>query len=89
MRLVLFDLDRDTRIQFHPLALCRPIWELRCGMTSDDYPFVGKHFNTTCPTTGNSTLPCPGNKPCLGFSHSGLCAHGGQRRFAQACSFRD
>lgn len=34
MRLVLFDLDRDTRIQFHPLALCRPIWELRCGMTS-------------------------------------------------------
>jgi UDP-N-acetylglucosamine diphosphorylase/glucosamine-1-phosphate N-acetyltransferase len=34
MRLILFDRLTDSRINFHPLALSRPIWELRCGMTS-------------------------------------------------------
>jgi UDP-N-acetylglucosamine diphosphorylase/glucosamine-1-phosphate N-acetyltransferase len=34
MRLVLFDLLTPSRIHFEPLALCRPIWDLRCGMTS-------------------------------------------------------
>ena len=34
MRLVLFDLPTPKRINFHPLALSRPIFELRCGMTS-------------------------------------------------------
>jgi len=34
MRLVLFDPLTDSRLHFNPLALCRPIWELRCGMTS-------------------------------------------------------
>ena len=34
MRLVLFDRSTESRFQFDPLALCRPIWELRCGMTS-------------------------------------------------------
>jgi UDP-N-acetylglucosamine diphosphorylase/glucosamine-1-phosphate N-acetyltransferase len=34
MRLVLFDISSPDRSRFHPLALSRPIWELRCGMTS-------------------------------------------------------
>jgi len=34
MRLVLLDLPSKKRINFYPLALCRPIWELRCGITS-------------------------------------------------------
>jgi UDP-N-acetylglucosamine diphosphorylase/glucosamine-1-phosphate N-acetyltransferase len=34
MRLVLFDQDLPSRRNFYPLALSRPIWELRCGITS-------------------------------------------------------
>ena len=34
MRLILFDLESEQRRNFFPLALSRPIWELRCGMTS-------------------------------------------------------
>ena len=36
MRLVLSDRSTASRffLNFYPLALCRPIWELRCGMTS-------------------------------------------------------
>jgi UDP-N-acetylglucosamine diphosphorylase/glucosamine-1-phosphate N-acetyltransferase len=34
MRLVLFDPDIPARRNFYPLALSRPIWELRCGITS-------------------------------------------------------
>ncbi len=34
MRLVLFDRPTESRINFDPVALCRPIWELRCGMSS-------------------------------------------------------
>jgi UDP-N-acetylglucosamine diphosphorylase/glucosamine-1-phosphate N-acetyltransferase len=34
MRLILLDLPSAKRMNFYPLALCRPIWELRCGMTS-------------------------------------------------------
>src|SRR5438876_3359252 len=34
MRLVLFDPDIPDRRNFYPLALSRPIWELRCGITS-------------------------------------------------------
>jgi len=34
MRLILFDRDMDRRANFYPLALSRPIWELRCGMSS-------------------------------------------------------
>jgi len=34
MRLVLFDRAIPRRINFYPLALSRPIWELRCGITS-------------------------------------------------------
>ncbi len=32
MRLILIDRLLPQRSNFHPLALCRPIWELRCGM---------------------------------------------------------
>ena len=34
MRLVLVDHPTPQRRNFYPLALSRPIWELRCGMTS-------------------------------------------------------
>ena len=34
MRLVLFDPDLPSRRNFYPLALSRPIWELRCGISS-------------------------------------------------------
>lgn len=34
MRLILIDRPGDKRVHFYPLALCRPIWELRCGMSS-------------------------------------------------------
>jgi UDP-N-acetylglucosamine diphosphorylase/glucosamine-1-phosphate N-acetyltransferase len=34
MRLVLVDRPTPQRRNFYPLALSRPIWELRCGMTS-------------------------------------------------------
>ena len=34
MRLILFDLGGEGRRRFYPLALSRPIWDLRCGMTS-------------------------------------------------------
>ncbi len=34
MRLILVDKPGDHRQNFHPLTLSRPLWELRCGMTS-------------------------------------------------------
>jgi UDP-N-acetylglucosamine diphosphorylase/glucosamine-1-phosphate N-acetyltransferase len=34
MRLILFDRPTPQRRNFYPLALSRPIWELRCGMTT-------------------------------------------------------
>ena len=34
MRLLLCDCARDDRTGFYPAALSRPLWELRCGMTS-------------------------------------------------------
>jgi len=34
MRLILLDLLTEKRFHFDPVALSRPIWELRCGMTS-------------------------------------------------------
>ncbi len=34
MRLILVDLPHEKRYHFYPIALCRPIWDLRCGITS-------------------------------------------------------
>ncbi len=34
MRLILFDLLDEQRYHFYPLALSRPVWELRCGITT-------------------------------------------------------
>lgn len=34
MRLILLDVAAETRSNFYPLALSRPIWELRVGMSS-------------------------------------------------------
>jgi UDP-N-acetylglucosamine diphosphorylase/glucosamine-1-phosphate N-acetyltransferase len=42
MRLILFDRPTDSRIHFHPLALSRPIWELRCGMTTLGEKLIAK-----------------------------------------------
>ena len=42
MRLILFDCLTPRRINFHPLALSRPIFELRCGMTSLGDKLVAK-----------------------------------------------
>ena len=42
MRLILFDLAGEKRVNFYPLALSRPIWELRCGMSSLGEKLVSK-----------------------------------------------
>ena len=42
MRLILVDRLTEKRLHFYPLALSRPIWELRCGMTSLFDKLVGK-----------------------------------------------
>ncbi len=42
MRLVLLDRLTDKRYHFYPLALSRPIWELRCGMTTLAEKLIGK-----------------------------------------------
>ena len=42
MRLILVDRLSDKRINFYPLALSRPIWELRCGMYSLAEQLVAK-----------------------------------------------
>jgi UDP-N-acetylglucosamine diphosphorylase/glucosamine-1-phosphate N-acetyltransferase len=42
MRLILVDLPHPKRYHFYPLALCRPIWELRCGITSLGEKLVAK-----------------------------------------------
>ena len=34
MRLVLIDVDPEAHSNFYPLSLSRPVWELRCGMTT-------------------------------------------------------
>lgn len=34
MRVILYDSLQDKRSSFYPLSLSRPIWELRCGMSS-------------------------------------------------------
>jgi len=42
MRLILIDSLRDNRSNFYPLVFGRPIWELRCGMTSLEDKLVAK-----------------------------------------------
>jgi UDP-N-acetylglucosamine diphosphorylase/glucosamine-1-phosphate N-acetyltransferase len=42
MRLILIDSLRDNRSNFYPLVLGRPIWELRCGMTSLEDKLIAK-----------------------------------------------
>src|SRR5688572_27026795 len=34
MRLILLDRMSDSRMNFFPLALSHPIWDLRCGFTT-------------------------------------------------------
>ncbi|MCS7305877.1 MAG: putative sugar nucleotidyl transferase [Thermoguttaceae bacterium] len=47
MRLVLLDLPGADRVRFYPLALSRPIWELRCGITNLAEKLVAKLRPTT------------------------------------------
>ena len=42
MRLILIDSLRQNRSNFYPLVLGRPIWELRCGMTSLEDKLIAK-----------------------------------------------
>jgi len=42
MRLILIDRPTEKRYHFYPLALSRPIWELRCGMTTLGEKLVAK-----------------------------------------------
>ncbi len=42
MRLVLVDSLRENRSNFYPLVLGRPIWELRCGMSSLEDKLIAK-----------------------------------------------
>ena len=42
MRLILVDKSSEIRRNFSPLALGRPLWELRCGMTSLEEKLVAK-----------------------------------------------
>jgi UDP-N-acetylglucosamine diphosphorylase/glucosamine-1-phosphate N-acetyltransferase len=42
MRLILLDTLDEARMNFDPLALSRPIWDLRCGMTSLAEKMIGK-----------------------------------------------
>ena len=48
MRLILFDLLTDRRQHFHPLALSRPIWELRSGIRTLETKLLD-HFERTTP----------------------------------------
>ena len=34
MRLIIMDRPTENRCRFFPLVLNRPLWELRCGMSS-------------------------------------------------------
>jgi UDP-N-acetylglucosamine diphosphorylase/glucosamine-1-phosphate N-acetyltransferase len=42
MRLILLDCPSPSRRNFDPLALSRPIWELRCGMTTLGEKLIAK-----------------------------------------------
>ena len=42
MRLILYDGPPEKRANFHPLSLSRPIWELRCGITTLGEKLIAK-----------------------------------------------
>jgi len=42
MRLIFLDSPEEVRFRFHPLSLSRPLWELRCGMTSLGEKLIAK-----------------------------------------------
>jgi UDP-N-acetylglucosamine diphosphorylase/glucosamine-1-phosphate N-acetyltransferase len=50
MRLILLDLPTEKRFHFYPLALSRPIWELRCGITTLAEKLIAK--------TGAASVAC-------------------------------
>ncbi|MHC4728777.1 MAG: putative sugar nucleotidyl transferase, partial [Planctomycetota bacterium] len=42
MRLILIDISDEQRVNFYPLALGRPVWELRCGFNSLGEKLIAK-----------------------------------------------
>jgi len=42
MRLILLDNSNEIRGNFYPLALSRPLWELRCGFNSLGQKLIAK-----------------------------------------------
>ena len=42
MRLILLDSPDEARDNFYPLALSRPLWDLRCGFTSLEEKLIAK-----------------------------------------------
>ena len=42
MRLILLDSPEDVRFRFRPASFSRPLWELRCGMTSLGEKLIAK-----------------------------------------------
>ncbi|MCK4276724.1 MAG: hypothetical protein KAX78_09430, partial [Phycisphaerae bacterium] len=77
MRLILFDLDDEGRRDFYPLSLSRPVWELRCGMTTlgekliaaadaDDVacfvpPYLAETYRQSCPFEVNDPATLRGD----------------------------
>ena len=48
MRLVLFDCPTPLRTNFYPMVLSRPIFELRCGMTSLGDKLIARDWCRRC-----------------------------------------
>lgn len=79
MRLILLDRDLDARRNFDPVCLSRPIWELRCGITSlgeklidkagcDEVAcfvpdYMGEAYRARCAHTDSRMGACPVNDP--------------------------
>lgn len=54
MRLILFDGPEEQRAKFYPLTYCRPVWELRSGITS-----LGEKLRTRVGTTDVAYFVAP------------------------------
>jgi UDP-N-acetylglucosamine diphosphorylase/glucosamine-1-phosphate N-acetyltransferase len=65
MRLIFFDLEGEARRNFYPVALSRPIWELRCGMDSLGEKMVAKTgiSDVACFVPEYMAAACRGKKP--------------------------
>jgi UDP-N-acetylglucosamine diphosphorylase/glucosamine-1-phosphate N-acetyltransferase len=99
MKLVLFDLPTPSRVHFHPLALSRPIWELRCGLgTLADKvvaafgsapagcfvpPYMAASYRTKTAWKVNDPTVLAGDDP---YGQNGLLLVNGRVKAASLCS---